>query len=245
MATPEACILIRDKPHYRRSAFVEGAIVAGYRVTTDPNPKPGNILVIWNRYAQYNTYANEYEKACAKVIVVENGYLGNDFDGGVYYTCSLNRHNVGSLIRRRKHWFDLHAYRSGSEVIVLPQRGIGQEGVKMPRDWLSRTEAHLKKHGVEYRIRAHPGVHDCIPLQDDLRNAKCVITWGSGAALKAMMWGIPVLSDFRDWIGFSASTFLYSADFDNIQFKPRDAVFDLVASSIFNLDEIKQGVIYE
>lgn len=244
MATPEACILIRDKPHYRREAFVQGAINAGYVVTKEPKPHKDNILVIWNRYGVNHNYALQYEKAGGKVYVVENGLLGNEFNGGIYYTVSLNQHNVGNTVRF-KHWhYPLKPYREGSEVIVLPQRGIGQEGVKMPRDWLDRTYAYLKRKGVKYRVREHPGVKPCVPLDDDLANAKCVVTWGSGAALKALVMGVPVVSDFKQWIGASASTYLYDCDFDGNLFKCRGKVLNLIASSIFTLDEIERGVCY-
>lgn len=240
----KACILIRDKPHYRRDAFVKGAINAGYTISKEPEPHKDNILVIWNRYGVNHTYATKYEQAGGKVLVVENGYLGNDYRGGVYYSVSLNSHNTGSIIRF-KHFRDtIQPYKHGSEVILLPQRGIGQDGVKMPRDWLQRTSRYLKDKGIKHRVREHPGVKPCKPLEEDLKDAKCVVTWGSGAALKSMLMGVPVVSDFKEWIGFAGSTYLPDYDFKSNLEPDRGKVFDLVASSIFTLEEIERGLIY-
>jgi hypothetical protein len=33
-----------------------------------------------------------------------------------------------------------------------------------------------------------------------------VVTWGSGAAIKALQWGIPVVSEMPDWIGEQDNT---------------------------------------
>ena len=71
----------------------------------------------------------------------------------------------------------------------------------MPRDWPQTAHA---KHGG--RVRRHPGKSEGIPLADDLARAGKVVTWGSGAAIKALQWGIPVVSDMANWIGEQDNT---------------------------------------
>jgi hypothetical protein len=43
-------------------------------------------------------------------------------------------------------------------------------------------------------------------LAEDLANASEVRTWGSGAAVKALMWGIPVRSYMPRWCGEQQNT---------------------------------------
>ena len=75
-------------------------------------------------------------------------------------------------------WKDSYAdVFAGGEVVILPQRGIGSPSVAMPMHWLR----DVSKLG---RIRRHPGRHVGPPLEDDLRNARAVVTWGSGAAVR-------------------------------------------------------------
>lgn len=56
------------------------------------------------------------------------------------------------------------------------------------------------------RIRSHPGKHPSKPLEEDLAQAGRVVTWGSGAAVKALIWGIPVESHMPDWAGGQDNT---------------------------------------
>ena len=95
----------------------------------------------------------------------------------------------------------------------------------MPGGWQIKA---LKKHGG--RIRKHPGTRACTPLEHDLRKCGRVITWGSGAAIKAMMWGIPVISDMPNWIG----------EQDNTD-AGRLAMFRRLAWAQWTLDEIASG----
>ena len=43
-------------------------------------PKPGDLVVVWNRYGNYEAEALRFEAAGAAVIVMENGYLGHHED---------------------------------------------------------------------------------------------------------------------------------------------------------------------
>ena len=45
-----------------------------------------------------------------------------------------------------------------------------------------------------------------MPLADDLKQCGKVVTWGSGAAIQALMMGIPVISEMPDWIGKQDNT---------------------------------------
>jgi hypothetical protein len=68
------------------------------------------------------------------------------------------------------------------------------------------------------------------PLEDDLARCGKVITWGSGAAVKALLWGIPVVSEMPHWI----------ADQQNTD-ESRLAMFRRLAWAQWRLSEIESG----
>lgn len=195
--------MLREGPHYRRQAFRNGLERNGYTVHYElpAHPKSGEVLVIWNRYGHLDAAAKRFESVGGTVLVSENGYLGNEFAGKRWYAISRSQHNgagwwpVGGTERWDRLNVPLAPWRDGGhEVVVLPQRGIGPPGVAMPRGW--------KAPG---RVRRHPGLGPCVPLEKDLSQASACITWGSGAALKAIIIGVPVYYDFPKWIGAQAA----------------------------------------
>lgn len=200
-----AYVALRESPHYRREIFAAGLGAHGYRVTFESTPPhgPDDVLVIWNRYGRDHELASRYEAIGARVLVAENAYLGNSFAGSHWYAISRNHHNGAGTWTDGgpERWDNLaivpRAWRAqGSEIVVLMQRGIGEPGVAMPRHWRAPG-----------RIRRHPGRNVAPSLESDLRNARACITWGSGAALKALLLGIPVYHALPQWIGAPAARF--------------------------------------
>ena len=145
-----------------------------------------------------------FERKGLTVLVAENATWGNDAQGGPWLSLWLGLHNRRDSIRDggSERWdalaMPLTAWRpGGGETIGLPQRGIGPIGVAMPQGWVTP--------GCD-RIRAHPGVRDCVRLEVDLVHASRVVTWGSGAAVKALMMGIKVESYMPGWAGEQDNT---------------------------------------
>jgi hypothetical protein len=208
--TSRATILFREGLTYRREAFAAGLKLAGYapsfRVTD--NPRPGDVLVIWNRTGEGHSRAREFEAAKAKVLVVENGYLGKEWRGEQWFAMARNHHNgAGSWpVNGPERWDDLHVdlapwREPGSECVILAQRGIGEQHMRAPDGWLN--DAVRTTRG---RVRRHPGTDPkATPLEHDLRLASSVATWSSGAAIKALILGIPVFYGFPKWIGALAA----------------------------------------
>lgn len=195
-----ALCLIREAVHYRREAFLAGLKAAEFEVVKSiPKPRPGDVLVIWNRYGASAQDAVRFETVGATVLVAENASWGNGFLGERWYSLWRGRHNtagtfpVGGPERWDALGVELAPWRpAGGEVIGLPQRGIGPVGTAMPRNWVPP--------GCD-RIRQHPGTRECVPLEKDLARASKVVTWGSGAAIKALMLGIRVESHMPRWCG--------------------------------------------
>lgn len=218
MAT--AACLIRNEPHYRKEAFHQGLRRLGFDVTTNPLRQiyPDDVLVIWNRGPGFDHEAKRHEAAGSRVIVSENGMTdARDEDGHQLFSLAMNWHNGAG------HWFtgdssrwstlgiELQAWRPpGSEVLLLPQRGIGVAPVAMPRQWVQQAQKRVRElTDRPGRVRAHPGLKSKAgPLEPDLKNAHAVVTWASSAALKALIYGVPAFYCMPGWIGAGASKFL-------------------------------------
>jgi hypothetical protein len=194
------------------------------------------------------------------VIVMENGYIGHHADeyakpytadGEQLYSLALNYHNgagswpIGEPGRWRLQGIEVKPWRKdGDHVLVLPQRGIGPVGMAMPREWPQKAVERLRtmtKRPV--RLRAHPGnVSAKKPLEDDLEGAWCAMTWGSGAALKAICAGVPVFYEFTRWIGrHSADTLNRGVEAPLRNDELREYMLDRLAWAQWTISEIATG----
>ncbi|MGE5713895.1 MAG: hypothetical protein ACM32F_08465 [Betaproteobacteria bacterium] len=256
---PFAYVMIRGEPQYRADAFKQGLRASGFTIHGAPRAQPTNaddVLVIWNRYGRFNHYAEVFERAGARVIVAENGFLGRDTPGGPWYSlCSSLPLACGSwptFHGEDWRWDEIaHASgaricewrKDGNEIIILAQRGIGPPGVRQPDGWHRRTAEQLKAAGHRVRVREHPGEKPPpISLEDDLRNARAVVTWASGAAFKALLLGVPVLYGCEQWVGRDAATFLRVSRNLEISLPERLPTFRRLAWSCWRIPEIVTGL---
>jgi hypothetical protein len=230
----KAWVNLRYTVPERKRIFSEGLSKLGYTVmdgiTDDPGPK--DILISWNRPPVIDKIACEFERRGLQVLCTENAAWGNDFAGGHWYSIARTRHNTAGMfpIGGPERWdalgIDLKPFRTEGETVILPQRGIGSPPTAMPLDWPTKA---LKTYGG--RIRKHPGRFACKPLEDDLANCGKVVTWGSGAAIKALIMGIPVESHMPLWIGAQNNTD-----------EGRLAMFRRLAHAQWTLQEISEGL---
>lgn len=250
---PTAVCLIRTNVHYRHDAFIRGLVAAGYTVQTLPKRKnidPDDILVIWNRGSQFQYEAKRHEQAGSRVIVAENGYTDAvDDDGHQWFSLALDHHNgvgrwwQGDAPRFPRMGLKLKPWRAeGSFVLVLPQRGIGAPGVAMPGRWPREIVTRLK--AVTSRpivVRPHPGLKSLAPpLAPALEGCHAVVTWASGAAIKALQHGVPVFYELPGWIGAPAARFGFS-NLENPFLGDREPMFERLAWSQWTIAEIASG----
>lgn len=234
-----AHVLIREQPYYRRSAFVRGLEKAGHTVLLREPDKPNKetLLVIWNRYMHQHDLACRVELAGGKVIVAENGYIG---EGGTspkfdvhpqgpkpnhYYCLSLDYHNGRGRVpkpqwheRLTKLRLPLKPLRlEGDYVLICPNRSFGVGDQIMHPDWAQRTADALKKvTDTPIRIRNHPGNNKpANDLATDLSGAKAVAIWSSTCGLHALVEGIPVVCAAPYWICKDATW----SDWQNMSFE--------------------------
>lgn len=190
----------------------------------------GDIFVCWNRFGINGTKADECEERGGTVWVVENSLWGNGFLGKSWLSVSRRFHNLRQPHGGPERWdglgVSLPAFRTSGETVILPQRGIGHPSVKMPMGWALGAQ---RRHGG--RIRNHPGKREAIPLERDLERCGRVVTWGSGAAVKALIMGIPVTSELPNWVAESDPTE-----------ESRMAMFRRLAWSQWTLEEISRGL---
>lgn len=248
----KAYVLIRPLPQYRRDVFEKGLKRVGYEVdfSCPTRPNEDDVLVIWNRYGHNHTLATMFEARGARVIVAENGYLPMR-ETTKTFALALNFHNGAGGYPTRdyvradridvvlKPW----QQRDDGELLLLPQRGIGCPGVAMPSTWLSDAKNQLAKTGLRIRTRLHPGTTDTLPIEHDLSGVRAVATWASGAALKAIVAGVPAMYGLENWIGAQASSFGYSLD--NIVRPDRAEMLERIGWAQWSKEEVETGEPFE
>jgi hypothetical protein len=253
-----AICLIRDQPAYRKEAFWSGLQCLGYRVMDRAVGPfgPDDVAVIWNRYGGGEALATAVEAAGGRVVVCENGYLGREWRGGFWYAMALDQHNgAGRWFPEGPHrWqslsVNLAAFRpSTGLVLVLPQRGIGPNGIAMPVDWLSQMKPggavyqKAAQLGLELIIREHPGEKTCLPLEEAFEGVGLTLTWGSGAALKGLLAGIQTSCWFDRWIGRRAAGYQQEGMvYPQRSYSARQQMFERLAWAMWEVEEIAQGI---
>lgn len=215
----------------RRAIFTVGLERLGFEVRHEltHDPREGDVLVTWNRIHDGDEAARIFQARNLPVIVTENATWGNEFAGRNWYTLTRNFHNVsGTFPVDGAERFDslgvgLGDWRRDGETVVLASRGIGPAAYRMPPNWPGQQRG---------RVRAHPGrfPERAKPLREDLANCGQVVTWGSGAATTALMWGIPVESHQPQWIAAQDNTDA-----------GRLAMFRRLAWAQWTMDEIASG----
>lgn len=191
--------------------------------------------------------ASLYEKAGCKVIIAENGWIGRTNDGGKFYALCLGHHNgagtwtVGEADRWPLMNVEIKPWRErGKRIVILASRGIGERGVAQPREWPQQVAHWLRKRtGREVVIRAHPGDSHA-PVEESLSGAHAVVTWASGAAIKALAAGIPVFHALPQWIGAGAARPI-DHDIEDPFLGDRLPMFRRLAWAQFSAEEIATG----
>jgi hypothetical protein len=245
---PIATVLLQATPHYKREAWARGLAALGYEIAArNPRPSPDDLILTWNRRAPLEQAVRTHERAGARALVAENGYLPRTRDGAKFYALALGHHNgagawrVGGPDRWASFGIELQPWReAGEHIVILPQRGFGPPGVAMPSGWPQRAFSELRRR-TKRRIvvRHHPGQDKTEPYEA-LRGAHAAVTWGSGAAIKALAVGCPVFHEFPRWIGAPAAR-LGLLDLEEPWLGDCRPMFERLAWAQWTLAEIERG----
>lgn len=243
-----ACLLIRQSVQYRTEAFRSGLHRLGYEVAHLPPRGLGNgdVLILWNWQLRFERTALDYEKAGGTIIVAENGWVGCNGEGNKLVSLCKGHHNgagewtVGAAGRWRSQGVTLAPWRvAGERIMVLGQRGIGELGVAAPARWVAQTVEELRRRTVRpIELREHPGRH--IAPDPDFSGVHAVVTWSSGAAIKAIVAGVPAFHAFPQWIGAAAARPL-DHDLDDPFLGDRQPMLDRLAWAQWTIAEIASG----
>jgi hypothetical protein len=249
-----AYVLIRQQPHYRHDAFVAGLTRAGFRTRTayaGEAIQPGDVVVIWNRYAHFEFTARKFEEAGGIVLVAENGFVGRDAEGRQLYQLARGRHaGFGDfVVGQGDRWAGLGIalepwHREGDHVLVCSQRGIGTPPVAMPSDFVTRATLLLKHYTRRKLVfRYHPETpqgREQPSLESQLAGAHACVIWTSSAGVTALASGVPVFYIAERWILEGAA----SRDLTLIDNPPRPdrmPAFQRMAWAQWKVDEIEAG----
>lgn len=231
---------------HKQESFLKGAVAAGYRASLYDigNPLAQDFLVVWNVKQANRSMVKRFEKS--SVIVAENGYIGSDDNGNRLIAMALDGHAgqgrwyVGKESRHHRHNFKIHPWRRGGrKVVIMGQRGIGNAA---PEGWAYGIEKTIKTKR-EIVVRPHPGKM-ATPLEPALDDAHCVITWSSGAAIKALAYGVPVFYCMERWIGAPAAVYGIS-DIESPYLGCREAMFHRLGWAQWTQEEVASGLPYK
>lgn len=246
---PTAEIRLVDGVHYRRDAFAEGLRLSGYIpiLKSDHPPRLKDVLILWNRYPRDEHRARLYEARGNHVIITENAWLGPEEKEKHLFALCRGHHNGagtwavgpddrwGNLLETPRPWRS-----SGTHILVLPQRGMGERGIAMDKSWTQDVIARLRqKTKRPIKVRTHPGVRPHPPI--DFSDCWAAVTWGSGAAIKALVAGIPVFYEFPNWIGASAARYGID-DVEDCFLGDRGPMFHRLSWATWSADEIAKGI---
>ncbi len=252
MQNRRALLSLRHVHSTRWKSFSIGLERCGFRVTDKPfDPNDKDVFVTWNRFPNVESICQEFERVGGTVLVAENPWIkaAGEKRGGMVALCAGHHNGVGSWpIGGPERWesfqIDLSPWRTnGERVLVLPQRGYGEHGIAMAPSWTQNVVERIAQFtNRSITIRPHPGLYR--PKEPDFRKTWCAVTWASGAAIKAIIAGIPVFYEMSGWIGARAATYGLR-DIENPFLGDRLPMLQRLAWAQWFLDEIEDGWAFE
>lgn len=240
--------LIPEALSDQHKAINEGLLNAGYKLQKGRpgSINNGDIVVMWNRWGENERLADRLEQSGGNLIIAENGYTGIG-----YVALARSQHNGGGWVpqgdcnRLDALKIDFKPYRAdGDHVLVCSSRGMGSKKMAEPNTWQSQIVENLRRYTKRpIKIRPHPGNwkenHKHLTLYDDLKDAWACVIWNSGAGIRALIEGIPVIACSDYWVLKDISNKV--EDIENPILFERKSAFNKLAWSQWSLDEIESG----
>ena len=244
--------LLRNDPKFAHPELIYGLEKRRFKVVDRPvmDLCAEDVLVVWNRQNRTAALCAAAERAGARIVVIENGYFGREWRGGRWYALSLEHHYTTPIRHLPERWplfgVELKPWQpiEVNRVLLLPQRGIGEPGVGMPRDWVALACKYFDRRGWAADIREHPGKigqTEADDLQTAIQGYYAVATWGSGAAIKALVEGVPVINWYHDWMMQPGCIHADKWDSGTRPETDRLPAFEAMAGGLWSAHEIASG----
>jgi hypothetical protein len=173
-------------------------------------------------------------------MCMDNGYLGK-YKRVILNATAPITYREG---RRFNHGMQLQPWRggSGSSILVIPPSPPYMDTFDL-RDFLNYIAHNVNIYtDKNIIVRGKPAKgRKARPLQEQLNDAYCVITWGSAVALEAMQMGIPTIS--LGWCPAKmVSKTIEQLETSSLLEEPdRMSVYDNLTWSSFDRNELPQA----
>lgn len=173
-------------------------------------------------------------------LMMDNGYLGK-YKRVIFNATAPTTFREG---RRFNHGMQLQPWRGGqgSSILVLPPSPPYMDTFGT-RDFLNYIAHNVNIYtDKNIIVRGKPAKgRKARPLEEQLNDAYCVITWGSAVSLEAMRMGIPTIS--LGWCPAKmASKTLEQLETSSMLEEPdRMSVYDNLTWSSFEREELPQA----
>ena len=204
---------------------------------------PDDVLICWSPFLGTDRLAafRAIKAAGGRAIVMENGWLSPI---GPRRFCQValdgwngeGRFPPGGADRWRGWGVPLQEWKRGGEhVLVLGQKrkGADQDFRRMPDGW-EYSLALPTRRPVVRRTRG-----SAVPLEEQLRDAWCTVTWTSTAAVKGLVAGVPAFYCGPTLICHELCR--RGTDVDHPAYPDREPVFERLAWCQWTPEEIATG----
>ncbi len=182
---------------------------------------------------------------------VDRGYINpHHFDGyyriskngmqAVYKGIDLPSDRLDKLKIKRENWFN----PKGKIIVCPPTEYIEKFYGLFENDWLSQITDFLKRSGKSFKVR---NKDTTTPLEHDLQDAYCVVTFNSNVAVDATIKGVPTITDcsiLNGWNGELTNQLLDGT----LSPQSEEAVNKLlrfISYNQFTLEEIRNGTAWK
>lgn len=198
----------------------------------------------------------------------DHAYFNAGHDGhNPWYRITKNGHTNSALQERPSHRYeqyfkqDLLPWRNnGKHILVCPPTGA-IEWLFDAQEWLNTTVKTLNQYTnreiivrdkpMDPQVATQAGITQIIgfnkikdqkPLEEDLQNAHCVVTFNSMVAVKSICMGIPVICG-PECAAYPIANKI--ADVDNLKHFDREPWLHHLSFAQFTLEEMASGFAYE
>lgn len=188
-------------------------------------------------------------------IYWDRGYLRRVFatwlprgDSGGYYRWHINSFQMSRILQvPDDRWRTLNLAgqvrpwnKKGTKIVIADTLPDYWNLRGLPEDWSYRIAAKLRKRTARPITVRHK--ESQIPLQEELKDAHCLVAHGSIAAVESVVFGCPVFVDQE-----SAAALVGKVGFDDIEnpiYPDRTQWLNSLAYCQFNEDELVDGTLW-